>query len=835
MAVRIDRFWRGMAGWPLVVGLGLALVAAVAGGLPGADGEPSAARGPGERLGGRSGLDLGLGPKGGLRPKGGVRELSLSAGFKVSSDGHSGQLSITADLAPGWHIYSTTQPRGGPARTVIEVDPSDQFELTGSFQPDRPPRVRKLEFFRSPVEEHYERVTWTAPVRLTDGADARQLVIRGQLDGQVCHDEGSCIPLDQLDAEFTAQWAGVLEAGPAAPPPRARAPGGSFRVNGSHAQLEGRVEPGSARPGEVLQLVIRATPDPGWHIYALAARDPKKIAKPTLIGLAETSGLQASPPVASAAPREKQTGLPAEPVLRLHEQPVEWRVDLRVPPTFPLGPCRVSGVIGYQTCSDTTCDMPVGAQFSAEIAVSDARTSDRLPLSFTSSTYTTAAKLAAQAPPPASVPIVPARLAINVGFALLGGLLLNLMPCVLPVIGLKILSFVEQAGHQRGRIFTLNLVYAAGLIAVFLVLGTLAAFLNLGWGEQFTLTWFKVTMTALVFVMALSFLGVWELPVPGFVGMGKPGTLAAREGAAGAFFKGVFTTILATPCSGPFLGPVFGYTLDQPPLVTYAIFFSVGLGMASPYLLIGANPRLIRFLPRPGAWMDTFKQLMGFLLLATVVYLFSTLSGDYFIPTLALLVALWHACWWIGRIPATADTPRRIRSWIGAAATAAALGIFAFRVLVAGESQIPWQPFTPDGLARAKAEGKTVLLQFTADWCPNCKYNLKYAIDTPEVARVVTENDVVPLLADWTDRSGEIKESLAQLGSRSIPLLAVFPADQPGDPIVLPDVLREAQVLEALQAAGPSRTAQRPAWGMRAELGSRPGGAASMAAEGAPR
>ena len=165
------------------------------------------------------------------------------------------------------------------------------------------------------------------------------------------------------------------------------------------------------------------------------------------------------------------------------------------------------------------------------------------------------------------------------------------MPCVLPVIGLKVLSFAKQGGQSRADILGLNLAYAAGLLAVFMVLATLAALVQLGlgnenlnWGELNTFTSFKVSMTALVFAMALAFLGVWEIPIPGFASSSKATELSAQEGPVGAFCMGAFTTLLATPCSGPFLGPVFGYTITQPPLVTYAVFGSVGLGMALPYL-----------------------------------------------------------------------------------------------------------------------------------------------------------------------------------------------------------------------------------------------------------
>jgi thiol:disulfide interchange protein len=458
--------------------------------------------------------------------------------------------------------------------------------------------------------------------------------------------------------------------------------------------------------------------------------------------------------------------------------------------------------------------MPLAAEFQTTIQVASEAVAGQLPLSFSDASYGQVAELAetkasqTSAQPQLRQAIDPGTLALTILASLIGGLLLNLMPCVLPVIGLKVLAFAEQAGQKQAHVLMLNFWYSVGLISVFMVLATLAAFLNLGWGEQFTLTWFKVAMTALVFVMALSFLGVWEIPIPGFVGAGKSSKLQTQEGVAGAFFKGVFTTILATPCSGPFLGSAFGYTLSQPPIVTYVIFGSVGLGMASPYLLIGVFPSLIRFLPRPGAWMETFKQLLAFLLLATVVYLFSTLNATYFIPTLTLLVGLWFACWWIGRIPITAEANQKVRHWAGAAASAALVGIFAFKLLVPSDSDLPWKPYSPQTLAQLRAEGKTVLIDFTADWCPNCKWNLRTAINTQRVGKLVDQNNVVPLIADWTDRSPDIKEKLAELESNSIPLLAIYPAGQSDDEvIVLRDLLTESQVIEALKQAGPSQPA----------------------------
>jgi thiol:disulfide interchange protein len=300
-------------------------------------------------------------------------------------------------------------------------------------------------------------------------------------------------------------------------------------------------------------------------------------------------------------------------------------------------------------------------------------------------------------------------------------------------------------------------------------------------------------------------LGVWEIPIPGFVGSGRAGDLAQKEGAAGAFSKGILTTILATPCSGPFLGFVFGFTLNQPAYVVYTVFACIGLGMASPYLLIGVVPELIRFLPKPGAWMETFKQAMGFVLLGTVVFLFTFIDKNYLVPTFAILMAIWAGCWWIGRVPLTAEFGKKATGWATGIALMVVIGGGAFAALRPAEPVLPWKGFTVAAVEEAKKEGKLVMIDFTADWCLTCKTNLKFAVDTKKTLEVVEKYGVVPFLADWTKPSDEIKKALNELGSNSIPVLAIYPAGQPDKPIILRDLLSQQQVIDALEEAGAAK------------------------------
>ncbi len=675
-------------------------------------------------------------------------ELKLTGGFRLAAGGRDGELLVRAEIAPGWHVYSLSQPPGGPQKSELKLELSEAFSLAGPFRPDQAPHVKQYEVWAGVrVEEHTGKLTWSAPFRLNDGVSPEQLRIAVKFSGQVCKDDGVCIPLKK---DLSLSFEGRYEP-PTAPP--------GFRPKRTHLTLTGSVEPAAAAPGQSVRIQLTATPDSGWHIYAYAPSDSNQLAKPTLIVFQPPPAWRLGAVTPSAKPKAEETGLEQQPIQYYHESPVTWTVDVTIPEEAAPGRYTLPGAIAFQTCTKSQCDLPAAARFTVDLqVVSDPATAAQ-PLRFEAGKYAEAAKLAAAGSAAAPATAVTDALDLDaleepddtqpLAFVLLiafaAGFILNFMPCVLPVIGLKVMAFVQQSGDNRGRVFALNLWYCIGLMSVFMVLASLAVFMSLGWGRQFSSPTFNVVLASIVFAFALSFLGVWDIPIPGFVGAGQVNDLAAKEGAAGAFFKGVLTTVLATPCSGPLLGPALAWSVRQPALITYLGFACVGLGMASPYLAIGLFPRLVSFLPKPGAWMDTFKHIMGFVLLGTTVFLLTIIPAPVVVPAVAFMFGLWAALWWVGRIPVTSGFQTKLRGWMGAATFATAVGLFAFTALASimqgrfertvsqrvsqrdptaqqvavpeksGENELPWQVFSLQALETLTAENRTVLIDFTAD------------------------------------------------------------------------------------------------------------------------
>ena len=360
--------------------------------------------------------------------------------------------------------------------------------------------------------------------------------------------------------------------------------------------------------------------------------------------------------------------------------------------------------------------------------------------------------------------------------AFAGGLILNLMPCVFPVLGLKIMHFVGKAGSDKKKIARHGFVFGAGVLISFWILAGALAVLRsggeqLGWGFQLQEPGFVYGMILLMLVFGLSMSGVFEFGV-GATSVG--GSLTEKSGYAGSFFSGVLAVIIATPCAAPFLAPALGSALTLPLVPSFALFTAIAVGLAAPYVILSCVPALLKFLPKPGAWMETFKQAMAFLLYAPALYFVWVLMGqveDAFTQRDLLLslsvVAL--ACWIYGKWV----TPWRSR-FARVAGTLVAAVLFAGTVFYAlnllyGKKSEDWVAWSPEAQAEALEDGKIVYIDFTARWCATCQVN-KRVYDDPELKKELSDAGVVKMRADWTNKNATIANELSKYGRAAVPV-----------------------------------------------------------------
>lgn len=398
-------------------------------------------------------------------------------------------------------------------------------------------------------------------------------------------------------------------------------------------------------------------------------------------------------------------------------------------------------------------------------------------------------------------------------YGFLGGLILNLMPCVLPVISLKIFGFIKQAEDSRRSIFLHGLAFGAGIFVWFLGLAAVIIALRSGgsevtWAFQFQNPWFNVAIGSVVFVFALNLAGVFEFVLPGKASNAMESASAAG-GLAGSFFQGIFATLLATPCTAPFLGSALGFAFSQSAAVILGMFVAVASGMALPYLLLSASPGWLKFLPRPGAWMERLKQFMAFPLLATLVWILSILGGqrgtEGVVWFCAFLLCLAFACWLLGSFcgPLTSATKRTATLLLILATLSSGgwyfLGEKFARIGMESADRIAWVPFSEAKIQAELAAGRSVFVDFTADWCITCKFNERTAIDTPTIRALLKEKKITPLKADWTNANPEITAALKSFGRVGVPFYIIYPASNPSAPIILPELLTETLLADALK------------------------------------
>jgi suppressor for copper-sensitivity B len=403
-------------------------------------------------------------------------------------------------------------------------------------------------------------------------------------------------------------------------------------------------------------------------------------------------------------------------------------------------------------------------------------------------------------------------LAMIVLLALLGGLILNLMPCVLPVLLLKFLGVVQHGGGERSAVRLNFLASTAGIIASFmLIAGALIALkaggAAIGWGIQFQQPIFLVAMTVVVTLFACNLFGLFEVRLP--TSMSRIAMSGASHSLGGNFLSGAFATLLATPCSAPFLGTAVGFALSRGPAETLVVFAALAIGLATPYLLVAAFPGLATRLPRPGRWMIWLRYVLGVALTATAVWLFFVLKQQVGTESMAIVTVM------MGLIAVVFLTRRIDGSRLGqhAGKVVAGLAIAAIAIplvrdasprnaadnLAASDGQ--WLVFDRDEIDRLVKAGDIVFVDVTASWCITCQVNKKAVIETGDVAKWLSQNNVVAMRADWSQPDPMISQYLASYGRYGIPFNAIYGSQAPSG-LVLPELLTSSAVLKAAQLAG---------------------------------
>jgi thiol:disulfide interchange protein DsbD len=418
------------------------------------------------------------------------------------------------------------------------------------------------------------------------------------------------------------------------------------------------------------------------------------------------------------------------------------------------------------------------------------------------------------AAPPAAPVFSFGALASTVFFAFLGGLMLNLMPCVFPVLFLKGLALVQSGAEERYKLRAHGLVYTAGILVSFwaLVAALLelrAAGATLGWGFQFQSPVFLALMAALLFFLGLSLAGQFEI---GLTLTSAGGSLAAKQGYAGSFFTGVLAVIVATPCTAPFMGAAIGYALAQPAAVTFAIFTALALGLAAPYVALTLQPAWTRVLPKPGAWMDILKQVISVPIFGTVIWLTWVVAQAYganlLLALLAIFLLLAIAGWFLGRWPAQrwatlVAALLLLTALVACITTPRELAMTPADLMGQPSSEssaarsTAWQPWSAEAVQRALAAGQPVFVDFTASWCLSCQVNERVALSQPAVMQAFGARDVALFKADWTREDPAITQALTALGRSGVPVYALYAPGQES-PRLLPQVLTPGIVLEAI-------------------------------------
>ncbi len=570
--------------------------------------------------------------------------------------------------------------------------------------------------------------------------------------------------------------------------------------------------------GRVLAVLL-FTPAEGWHAYSHVPGDT---------GEPASADLRLEPTGAAMAAffpegRAKSDVFEPDKTALVHDAPT--RIFVALPADLPPK-ARLTGSLRLFLCSKASC-WPASLAVDLDLAGLTAR---GLPPAegqpwwpeYGAARQTTArvAAMAEAAPPsapPAAIPETHSPTASGVklaprsftpglevaglfkaaALAFLAGFILNFMPCVLPVVSLKLSSLLAVCAHgeaaSRHRVLREhNLFFALGILVYFLALSLFLWIAGLAWGQIFQSTTLTLTLAVVLFALTMSLFGVFHLPV---IDLKMPATTTG-DSRRGAFLTGVLATLLATPCSGPFLGGVLAWTLLQPLSTVMAVFSCLGLGMALPYLLLAAWPHLVRLMPRPGDWMVTLEQGMGFLLAGSCLYFLTILPPEKLVAALLALWATALAAWIWGRFTNLSQS-RLHRTVVRGLALLLVVGATAFAAADRSPPAVAWTPFSQAAF-ESRLGRENMLVTFTADWCPTCKLLERTVLGPDTVGPLKKKYGLTLMRADLTGQSPQAMALLAALGSRSIPLTALFPA---GESAHAPLVLRDLYTTSALEEA----------------------------------
>jgi len=659
--------------------------------------------------------------------------------------GSSLDAAVELTMAPDWHTYWRNPSESGGVGQATRI----RWNLPAGITADPIlwPVPRQLEEAAGITQVFDGVATLVIPLRVATNAPPGEVEIVGRVSWLECHEE--CVP-GQTEVRARLRIGGQVT--PSADAPRLAQARALLPTRDPNPKAIARWE-GEATGKERALLIDWTTPAKAADFYAYETSEAEVLAK-----------------------TERPGGTPSGTI----------RIRKMVNQGESGWPSKVTGLLVSEPSN------PERKGFEVELAIqapAPGATTDAVPFSWS-----------------ALLPML--------GAALLGGLILNIMPCVLPVIALKVLSFVRQSGSNPARVRKLGLVYGLGVLASFLVLalvllGLQAAGKDANWSTAFQSPTFRVLLCILMVLVSLNLFGVFEVALEGKA-ITSATEIIRREGPGAAFFNGVLAAVLATPCTAPFLATAVAFAFTQPPLVLVLIFLTVGLGLALPFVLLCWQPAWLKLLPKPGDWMVRFKVAMGFPMLGTAIWIFwftATRMGASGVLWFGLfLVVVSAAAWAWGEFGQRAGRPL-----VGGLAAIALLAGGYFGLMEgaldwrtpAGQRvpKISWQTWSPADVDAARAAGHPVLVDFTADNCANCKFNLVRSIEIASTLERLRKGGFVTLAGDFTDANPAIASELKRFSRRGVPLVLVYSKDPKQAPRVLPTVFTPAEIHEALDWA----------------------------------